>query len=267
MKPNRLQQALAEGRMPVGHMIWEFGTRGVAKIVEAAGVDFALVDMEHSGFEVDRVADLMAWFKATSVTPFVRVPQGKYHFLARVMDAGAMGVMVGNVETPEEARSIVNAVKYAPLGKRGVGLGGAHTDYLSPDPVTYFTESNANTTVICQIESPIGVSNCEKIIALDGVDILWVGHFDLSQAMGIPAQFQHPAFIDNLKRVADACHARGKAAGIQPGSAEQAEQWHSFGYNVLSWSVDSAVYRDTLKTAVSDLRVRFSSKSRSAPNP
>lgn len=256
MKPNRLKQALTEGRIPVGHMIWEFGTRGIAKLVEASGADFAIVDMEHSSFEMERVADLMAWFKSTNVTPFVRVPQGRYHFLARVMDAGSMGAMVGNVETPEEAVGIVNAVKYAPLGRRGVGLGSAHTDYLSPDPASYFEESNANTTVICQIESPVGAANCEKIIATPGVDILWVGHFDLSQSMGIPAQFHHPAFVDNLRRVADACREQGKAAGIQPGTLEQAEQWHSLGYNVLSWSVDSAVYRDALKSAVKDLRAQ-----------
>jgi 2-keto-3-deoxy-L-rhamnonate aldolase RhmA len=256
MKPNRLKQALAEGRIPVGHMIWEFGTRGIAKILEAAGVDFVLVDMEHSSFEIERVADLMAWFKATPVTPFVRVPQGEYHFLARVMDSGAMGAMVGNVETPEQAKSIVNALKYAPLGKRGVGLGAAHTDYTSPDPASYFAEINANSTVICQIESPVGAANCERIAATEGVDILWVGHFDLTQAMGIPAQFQHPAFLENLRRVAQACRDRGKAAGIQPSTLEQAEQWISFGYNVLSFGVDSAVYRNALQAAVKDLRAR-----------
>ena len=80
----------------------------------------------------------MAWLEATDIAPFVRVPQGLYHFLARTMDAGALGVMVGNVETAEQAKAIVDAVKFAPLGKRGVGLGTAHTDYQQPDPTDLF---------------------------------------------------------------------------------------------------------------------------------
>jgi len=256
MKPNRVKQILAEGGIPVGHMIMEFGTRGIAKILEATGIDFVVVDMEHNGFTAERIADLMAWLKATPVTPFVRVPQPLYHFMARTMDAGALGVMVGNVESPEQARSIVEAVKYGPLGKRGVGLGTAHTDYVVPDPVAYFEEANRNSTVICQIESPLGLANLEAIAGTEGVDVLWVGHFDLSQAMGIPGQFRNPAFLDALKKVVETARSHGKAAGIQPGHAEQAEEWLAIGYNVISWSSDIAVYRGALASGVKSLRER-----------
>src|SRR5438045_9469480 len=132
MKTNRLRQVAADGKIPVGHMIMEVATRGIAKIHEAAGLDFVLIDMEHTGFEAERIADLVAWFKATPIAPLVRVPQGLYHFLARTMDAGALGVMVGNVESAQQARDIVRAVKYAPLGNRGVGLGTAHHAYIRP---------------------------------------------------------------------------------------------------------------------------------------
>src|ERR1044072_1827956 len=127
MKPNALRKAAPAGRIPLGHMVWEFGTRGIAKMVEAAGLDFVLIDMEHSAFDGERVADLLGWFQATRVAPIVRVPQRLYHFLARAMDAGALGAMVANVENAEQAQEVVNAVKYAPEGRRGVGLGSAHT--------------------------------------------------------------------------------------------------------------------------------------------
>jgi len=254
MKPNRLKQALGDGRVPVGHMISEFATRGIARIVDAAGVDFVLIDMEHTGFDADRVADLLSWFRATAVAPFVRVPQGLYHFLARTMDAGALGVMVANVETGAQAREIVDAVKYAPLGRRGVGLGGAHNDYVAPDPITYFRESNENTTIICQIESTTGLANLEAIAATPGVDILWVGHFDLTQSMGIPAQFQHPDFLAALGRVVETARRHGKAAGIQPNNMNEARQWRQIGYNVISWSNDISVYRGALEGAVSALK-------------
>lgn len=254
MKPNKYRQAIAEGRIPVGHMVWEFGTRGIAKIAENAGVDFIIFDMEHSGFEIERCFDLIAYSKACSFAPFVRVPEAQYHFLARLMDAGALGVMIGNVETPEAAKYIVDSSKYAPLGRRGVGLGSAHTDYGVPDPATYFRESNESTVVICQIESPKGVANAEAIAATPGVDILWVGHYDLSQGLGIPGQFQHPDFLAALDTTVAAARKHGKRLGIQPGNQQLLEQWLNIGFDVISWNVDSAVYGAALNQGVTNVR-------------
>lgn len=254
MKPNRLKQRMAEGRVAVGHMVMEFGTRGIAKMLEAAGLDFVLLDMEHGGLELERLADLIAWLKATPVAPIVRVPGAHYHFIARVMDMGALGIMCPNVESAEQARTLVDAVKYGPLGKRGLGLGAAHNDYVMPQPAEYLKQANENTTVICQIESAKGVENLESIAAVPGVDILWVGHFDLTQSLGIVAQFQHPRFLDALKQVPIAARHHGKAAGIQPGSREQAAEWMQLGYNVISWASDIAVYRGALAGGVAVVR-------------
>lgn len=254
MKDNRFQRILRQGGAPAGHMIMEFGTRGIARILDAAGLDFVVIDMEHTGFDAERVADLLAWFQATDIAPFVRVPQGLYHFLARTMDAGALGVMVGNVETGEQARSIVDAVKYAPLGKRGVGLGTAHTDYRQPDPQAYFELANRNTTVICQIESETGVANLDAIASTPGVDVLWVGHFDLSQSMGIPARFSDARFREALRRVVEAANRHGKYAALQPGNMEQAAEWRSMGFHILSWKTDIALYREALRKEIEELR-------------
>jgi 2-keto-3-deoxy-L-rhamnonate aldolase RhmA len=254
MKANALRIAISEGRIPVGHLVWEFGTRGIAKIVESAGVDFVLLDMEHSAFDGERIADLLGWFQATRVAPVVRVPQRLYHFLARTMDAGALGAMVANVENAEQAREIVNAVKYAPEGRRGVGFGTAHTGYVAVDPIAYMREANANTTVICMIESPAGLANVDAIAQTPGVDILWVGHFDLTQAMGIPAQFGHPAFHEALGKVVGAANKAGKVAGINPGTIEQAREWLRLGFRVISCSTDIAVYRSALASTVAGIR-------------
>jgi 2-dehydro-3-deoxyglucarate aldolase/4-hydroxy-2-oxoheptanedioate aldolase len=212
--------------------------------------------MEHSTFDGERVADLLAFFKATPIAPFVRVPQPLYHFLARAMDAGALGVMVANVETPEQAREIVGAVKYAPMGHRGVGLGAAHTDFIVPDPASYFREANENTTVIAMIESPRGVANAEAIAATPGVDVLWVGHFDLTQAMGIPAQFHHPDFLAAVQKVIAAARQHKKVAGINSTAPEQAEEWIAAGFNAISWGNDVTVYRNALTPAIQSLRRR-----------
>lgn len=254
MKPNRFRHVVAEGRSPVGHMIMEFGTRGIAKILESVDLDFVIFDMEHSGIGVERVFDLIAWAKATPIAPFVRVPQGHYHFIARIMDAGALGIMVANVQSAAQARDIVNAVKFAPMGYRGVGLGTAHTDYIVPNPTDYFEQANQSSVVICQIESENGVANAAEIAAVPGVDVLWVGHSDLSQSMGIPGQFHNPRFVDALKAVVSAAKGHNRLLGIQPGSPEQLDEWMSLGYHVISYSSDIAVYRNALADAVARVR-------------
>lgn len=240
--------------MPVGHMVLEFGTRGIPQILELTGVDFAVVDMEHSGFTMADIADMMTWFKLTTVAPFVRVPQIQYHFIARALDAGALGIMVPDVKDRSEARAIVDAAKYSPLGKRGVGIGTANTDFKRVDPQEFMKYANDNTTIICQIESQAGLDNLEKIATTPGVDVLWVGQFDLSHSLGIAGQFQHPRFVDALKLVVDTARKHHLVACIQPGNKTQAQEWLELGFNAISYSGDFSLYMDALSQAVADVR-------------
>lgn len=254
MKPNRFKQRLAEGKVPVGHMILEFGVRSIPRLLENAGLDFVLIDTEHSAFSTSEIADLIAWFRATDIAAFVRVPQVQYHWIARTLDLGAMGIMVPNVKTAEEAKAIVDAAKYAPLGQRGVIMGNANTDFQTLSPADFLVEANRNTTIICQIESVTGLENVEAIAATPGVDVLWVGHFDLTQSMGIPGQFHHPRFLDALQQVVETARRHNLGAGIQPGSVSQAEQWMKLGFNVISYSGDYAVYTAALSQAVTEIQ-------------
>lgn len=254
MKLNKCRQRIERDELAVGHMLLEFGTRGIAQMVDRAGADFIIIDTEHSAFTIADLADLVAWFKTTPVAPIVRIPQIQYHFIARTLDMGALGIMVPNVKTGEQAQAIVNAAKYAPLGDRGVILGQAHTDYRGVDPREFMEFANQNTTVICQIESEEGMENIEAIATTPGVDILWVGHFDLTQSMGIPGQFHDERFQNALKQVVETAKKHGLRAGIQPGSLAQAEEWMAAGFNVISYSADFALYMDVLSQGIADVR-------------
>ncbi len=264
MKANRFRQVVAEGRVPVGHMIMEFGTRGIARLLASVDLDFVVFDMEHGGFDFERIADLLAWASGVPLTPIVRVPQPLYHFLARVMDAGAQGVMIPNVRTAEQARDIVDAVRYAPGGRRGGALGTANNDYVLPDACEYFARANAETVVMCQIESPEGLRNAGDIAAVDGVDVLWLGQCDLTLSMNIPLCFDDRRFTDALITVVDAARRHGKLACIQPGSPEQAEAWMKVGFDVISWATDIDVYRNALADGVSLIRKLESARTAQA---
>jgi 2-keto-3-deoxy-L-rhamnonate aldolase RhmA len=253
-KPNRLKERLAAGQVPVGHMIIEFGVRSIARIVERADLDFVLIDTEHSAYSTEGVADLIAWFRATSIAPIVRIPQVQYHFVARTLDLGALGVMVPNVKSGAEARAIVDAAKYAPMGKRGIMFGNSNTEFRDIEPLSFINYANTNTAIICQIESVEGLADLDAIATTPGVDVLWVGHWDLSQSMGIPGQFQHPDFLAAVRRVAETARKNGLGAGIQPASVEQARAWMEMGYNVISYSGDYSVYAAALSQAVGEIR-------------
>ncbi|MFB0547089.1 MAG: HpcH/HpaI aldolase/citrate lyase family protein [Anaerolineae bacterium] len=254
MKPNRFKQVLAEGKVPIGHMLLEFVTPGIPFMLEEAGVDFVLIDMEHTRFTLADIANVLAWFKATTVAPFVRVPQLQYHFIARTLDAGALGVMVPDIENAAEARAIVDAAKYAPMGKRGVALRTANTDFKPVNPVEFMKYANENTTVIAMIESQEGLDNLDEIAATPGVDALWVGHFDLSQSLGIVSQFQHPKLVEALKLIAATAKKHGKVAVMQPANLAQAREWLDYGFNVMSCAADFFFYIDALKQYVADVR-------------
>ncbi len=254
MKPNRIRQVAAKGRVPFGHMLMEFDTPGIAKLCETADLDFVLLDMEHGPLDISQIAGLIARFKATAISPIVRVPASEYHFVARVMDAGAHGIMAPNVRTAEQARRLNAAMRYAPAGNRGLGLGVAHNDFIRPDSRAYMDAANASNLLICQVESRTAVRNLQEIAAVPGVDCLWVGHMDLTQSMGIVGQFQHPEFLAAMRDVTRTAKQRGLFAGIQPGSLDQAREWMEIGFNLISYSSDINVYSAGLVAEVSAAR-------------
>ena len=254
MKRNRIREVAAEGRVPFGHMVMEFDTPGIAKLCEAADLDFVILDMEHGPLSISQVAGLIARFKATAISPIVRIPASEYHFVARVMDAGAQGIMAPNVRTPEQARMLNDAMRYAPDGNRGLGLGVSHNDFIRPDSKQYMAAANASNILICQVESRAAVRDLDAIASVPGVDCLWVGHMDLTQSMGIVEQFQHPEFLSAMARVTQTARDRGLFAGIQPGSLSQAKEWMEIGFNLISYSTDIGIYSAGLVSELNAVR-------------
>lgn len=254
MRPNGIREAAREGRVAFGHMVMEFSTPGIAMLCNAADLDFVLIDMEHGPLDIAQVARMIAGFKATRISPVVRVPALEYHFVARVMDAGAHGIMAPNVRTPDQARSLNDAMRYAPSGGRGLGLGTSHNDFQRPDAPEYLQQANERNILLCQIESTTALENLEQIASVPGVDCLWVGHMDLTQSMGIVGQLHHPQFLSELARVARVAKAHGQVAGIQPGSVQQAKEWMELGYNVISYSTDIGVYSSALAEEIRQVR-------------
>jgi 2-keto-3-deoxy-L-rhamnonate aldolase RhmA len=158
------------------------------------------------------------------------------------------------VEDEAQARTIVRSAKYYPDGGRGAAFGVAHDNY-TPGPVTeVMASANKEGFLIAQIETVSGIENCEAIAAVEGIDCLWVGHFDLSLSMGIPAQFDNPEFVKAIEKVAKACDKHGKAAGVMVNNAEGARVWKDLGYRAFAYLGDVWLYQNALTQGLSELK-------------
>jgi 2-dehydro-3-deoxyglucarate aldolase/4-hydroxy-2-oxoheptanedioate aldolase len=254
MRKNTVKETLANGGISVGTMIFEFNSTGIGRIAGEAGADFVMFDMEHTGWSIETIRMLIATTRASRALPMVRVPATQYHLLSRPLDAGAMGLMVPMVESVDQARMIVQSAKYFPDGGRGAAFTIAHDDYEGGEVTEKMRAANREGMLIAQIETVAGVENCEAIAAVDGIDCLWVGHFDLTQSMGIPAQFDNPEFIASITRVARACEAHGKAAGVMAADVQTAQMWKDLGYRAFAYNGDLWIYGAALKAGVEGVK-------------
>jgi 2-keto-3-deoxy-L-rhamnonate aldolase RhmA len=249
-----LKEMAADRSPKLGHFVVEFATPGIGHILKSAGCDFVLFDMEHSGFGFETVKSAVRYFEAARLPMIARVPSREYNHIARALDMGAEGLMVPMVGTVEEARRIVDAVKYHPAGKRGVALQVAHDAYRPGSVPDKFAAANARTTIFCQIETAEGVENAEAFAAMDGIDCLWVGHFDLSVSLGIPGQFDHPDFRRAIDRTTAAARKHGKSLGRLVPNVEQGVEIYAEGFDFVCYSGDVWVLHAALSDALTRLR-------------
>lgn len=241
MKSNAIASRLRRGETVAGAMIFEFFSPGMSAILANSGCRFVFYDMEHTGLGFETLKWLFATCRGLPIEPMVRVPRGEYTYLARALDLGATGVMIPMVESADQARRIVEACKYPPAGRRGAAFGFAHDDYEDGDVRAKMRTANRRLLVVAQIETERGLAACDEIAAVDGIDVLWLGHFDLSNFMGIPGRFDHPDFDAAMRKVADAAKRHGRVAGFMATNPEWIARARDAGYSMLAVGTDTGL--------------------------
>ena len=242
----RLGEVLDKKGLKLGHYIGEFATPGIGYILKEAGCDYAFFDMEHSGNSFETLQRTLRYFEAAGLPSMVRVPSDSYDHIARALDCGADGIVIPMVGSAEQARAIVEKMKYTPEGKRGVALALANDRYRMGPVDAALAGANQRTKLICLIETVDGIANVDEIAKVEGVDVLWVGHFDLTCSMGIPAQFDHPDYKAALKKVVAAGKREKKGLGrlvadVDSGVALAAEGWDLICYHGDVWLLQTAI--------------------------
>jgi len=260
MRPNHVKSKLAAGGVSIGTFVFEFATTGIGRLSAEAGAEFIVFDMEHTGWSVETIRMLLATTRATDMVSMVRVPATEYNFIARALDMGAMGIMIPMCESVNQAEKLVASAKYPPVGRRGAAFTIAHDDYTSGDIVEKISAANEETLLIAQIETLAGLNNVEAIAAVAGIDVLWIGHFDLSNSLGIPGQFGHPLFRDAVAKVLAACRRHNKAAGFMASDVTGGRALLDQGFRILAYGGDLWLYQNALKDGVTALQEHKSSR-------
>jgi len=225
------------------------------KLLAVAGLDFVIIEMEHSDFTIAEVGNLCLLAREAGIVPIVRPAGLQPHDYTRPLDAGAMGLLLPNVDTAEQLESILQATKFYPRGKRILNFRGPHTDYVRLNkPVEQIAEMNAQTLTVAMIETQRGLDNLEQLCAVQGLDAIMVGPDDLSQDLGVPGEMQHPKMLEAVEHVITVCERHDVPWGFSAQDQVSAAKWIKRGIRWMPYANDAAVLFNAFSAAAAELK-------------
>jgi 2-keto-3-deoxy-L-rhamnonate aldolase RhmA len=211
---NTARDRLAQGQIAAGLGLRQARTVDIAKAAKTCGYDWLFLDLEHNSMDLDTAVQISVAALDAGIAPFVRVPAMQTTLATRALDGGAIGVVMPHVDTPEEAREIVDKLKYPPIGHRSIVGAQPHYDFRPINVGEATRELNAIVMVVVMLETPKAIENADKIAAVPGVDSLLIGTSDLTLELGIPGKFDDPQVEKAYRTMIAACKKHGKWAGM-----------------------------------------------------
>jgi 4-hydroxy-2-oxoheptanedioate aldolase len=231
MRTNSLKRKLKAGQPTIGALVG-FPSPAMVETLGWLGMDFVVIDCEHGIMDYETAEHMIRAAELSDITPIVRIGMNIQQHIQRYLDGGAAGVMIPFVNEGAQARAVVDAVKYPPVGKRGL-FGGRGSRYgIQPIP-DYVREANEETFIALQIETLEGLDHQDAIIATPEVDVIFLGPGDLSAVLSVPGQMTHPTVVSTIEGLVPKILAAGKQAGTIALDGKQAAHWHTRGVNWL----------------------------------
>jgi len=217
-----------------------------------SGFDFVVLDLEHGPTSVQSLQNLIRAAQLSGVLPIVRVKEKTLSLVGEVLDVGAGGIQVPKITSRRDVEQVLEAAKFAPRGMRGVCRFVRAADYSSADRFAYFSESN-ETVIVLQLEGVDAIGNIDDILSVEGIDIVFVGPYDLSQSLGVAGQVRSPQVLAMMRTIVERCLARGVVVGTFVDTIEDAKRWQAAGVRFLCYSVDVGLFTDKCREVVSSL--------------
>lgn len=260
MIKNRVKRELIAGKVQIGTWVTALGSPLLPQVLASAGFDFIYLDMEHSGFSIETVGRLCAAALARDLVPIVRPPAKDPHLLTRPLDAGALGLLIPHVDTEEQAKAVVRATKFPPLGEHGFNIQTVHTGFVPIEAKQFARVFNAETLLIVQIESRKGIRNLDRILMVDGIDGAVIGRGDLSSELGFIGQTKHPEVMRQVDKMIRACHRRGKIPGLLVPDLESAMYWINKGIRLVPYSNEVSILMTSAANTIGQIRAHATAK-------
>lgn len=254
-RSNALKQNLKAGRNVVG--CWTMlGNPHALEILALAGYDYLLLDLEHGIGDPSSLATMLMAISATKTTSVVRVPWNDHVYLKRVLDAGAEGVMIPSIETAEEARAAVAACRYPLAGRRGTAASSVRASSYGMGK-DYVATAADNLLIVLQIESAKGVQNIDEILKVEGIDVVFIGPYDLSATVGRMGDLKHPQVAGMIETVEKKAKAAKIPLGTVPHTGVPWMEMFKRGYQFVNSSSDVAKLRESSLAEVKTFREAY----------
>lgn len=249
---NKLLKKMNEGNCVYGPFM-KTGDPAFVEIVGHSGFDFAILDLEHGPSNELALQNLIRGAQIANLCPIVRVSKLDEVLIGRALDVGAQGVQVPQITNAKEAAIAVKASKFSPLGERGVCRFVRASNYSSIDRFQYLSEANDNL-VILQLEGQEAIDNLDEILEVRGIDVIFIGPYDLSQSIGVPGNINHPLVEEKMKYIIKKASEKGILTGTFVDTVEAAIKWKKVGASYISYSVDVGIFYEACKNILSIIK-------------
>lgn len=251
-----VKEKLAANKTVIGTFS-KFSSPVSSEILGYLGFDFLILDMEHSALDYHQAEDLIRAGDASGISTIIRVPGVEESPILRVLEAGSQGIQAPGVDTADMAKKVVEASRYRPIGKRGLSFSTRAAQYTIKNKNQHMLDSMEKQLVTVQIESKEAVENVEKIAAVEGIDVLFLGPGDLSNSLGVPGQLNHPLVQEAMIRLCIAAQENDKVAGTFVGNQEQALRAFDAGVRYLVFDNDVAFFVKGAQSVLEELKKSF----------
>ena len=253
VRENTLRRKLAAGGTALG----PFMNCSYGAFIEAAGLagfDYAIIDTEHGPLSIETAEDLCRAAQGAGLAPIVRVRANEPSLIQRALDIGSAGVQVPQIETSDDAEAVVRSARYAPLGRRGLSYYTRAGDYAIHGTTGVTDALNREQLVIIHVEGVRGLENLDGILAVDGIDVVFLGPYDLSQSFGIPGQVNDPRVVEGMEEATRRIRAAGRWAGTFAADPATAQRWIDLGVQYISLGVDVGIFATACRDLVEKVR-------------
>lgn len=225
-------------------------------VIEAlgyAGMDFVIIDLEHGPNTIRSAQNLIRSAQLSGVFPIIRVKEENPGVMTEALDVGAGGIQVPQVCSKADAEAVMERVRFSPLGNRGVCRFVRAAHYSAMDRFEYFKQAN-EAVIVLQIEGKEGIDNLEQILEVPGIDVIFIGPYDLSQSLGVVGQIDHPLVEQEMLRIVQVCAGKGITVGTFTDTVANARKWRKLGVRYIAHSVDMGIFHDACRGLIADIK-------------